>query len=145
MYLQNVFILLIPANCTAYVHAQRSLQWNTLSFPTELLCSPFYDTVQTQLVQPLQNGRLIFPRCISANHPVFPIIKEQFQNITNAFYRCSFSEQLEELHDSLHINLFRASGNAIVGLADQLLIKASLLNIFADFPIRQLFSQTEKI
>ena len=113
-------------------------------FQPELLCSPFYDTVQTQLVQPLQNGRLIFPRCISANHPVFPIIKEQFQNITNAFYRCSFSEQLEELHDSLHINLFRASGNAIVGLADQLLIKASLLNIFADFSNRQLFSQTEK-
>ena len=113
-------------------------------FQPELLCSPFYDTVQTQLVQPLQNGRLIFPRCISANHPVFPIIKEQFQNITNAFYRCSFSEQLEELHDSLHINLFRASGNAIVGLADQLLIKASLLNIFADFSNRQLFFQTEK-
>ena len=88
--------------------------------------------------------RLIFPRCISANHPVFPIIKEQFQNITNSFYRCSFSEQLEEFHDSLHINLFRASGNAIVGLADQLLIKASLLNIFADFSNRQLFSQTEK-
>ena len=113
-------------------------------FQPELLCSPFYDTVQTQLVQPLQNGRLIFPRCISANHPVFPIIKEQFQNITNAFYRCSISAQLEELHDSLHINLFRASGNAIVGLADQLLIKASLLNIFADFSNRQLFSQTEK-
>ena len=51
---------------------------------------------------------------------------------------------MEELHDSLHINLFRASGNAIVGLADQLLIKASLLNIFADFSNRQLFSQTEK-
>ena len=113
-------------------------------FQPELLCSPFYDTVQAQLVQPLQNGRLIFPRCISANHPVFPILKEQFLNITNAFYRCSFSEQLEEFHDSLHINLFRASGNAIVGLADQLLIKASLLNIFADFSNRQLFSQTEK-
>ena len=140
MYLQNVFILLIPANCTAYVHAQKKSPWNTLSFSNRnCSVSPFTIRFRLQLVQPLQNGRLIFPRCISANHPVFPIIKEQFQNITNAFYRCSFSEQLEELHDSLHINLFRASGNAIVGLADQLLIKASLLNIFADFSNRQLF------
>ena len=113
-------------------------------FRPELLCSPFYDTVQTQLVQPLQNGHLIFPRCILSEHLVFPIIKEQFRNITNAFYRCSSSEQLEDVHDTLHINLFRASGKAVVGLADQLQIKASLLKIFAELSLRQLFSQTEK-
>ena len=113
-------------------------------FHPELLCSPFYDTVQSQLIQPLQNGHLVFPRCISADHPVFPIIKEQFQKITDAFYRCSSSEQLEDMHDTLHISLFRASSKAIVGLPDQLLIKASLMTIFSELSRCQLFSQTEK-
>lgn len=139
MYLQNVFILLIPANCTAYVHAQKKSPWNTLSFSNRN-CSALLLRYGSDSACPAIAKRTSdFPRCISANHPVFPIIKEQFQNITNAFYRCSFSEQLEELHDSLHINLFRASGNAIVGLADQLLIKASLLNILQIFPIASFF------
>ena len=42
------------------------------------------------------------------------------------------------------MSLFRASEKAVVGLSDQLLIKASLLEIFGELSRRRLFSQTEK-
>ena len=54
-------------------------------FHPELLCSPFYDTVQSQLIQPLQNGQLHFPRSIEKEHPAFPRLRTIFLNIAEAF------------------------------------------------------------
>ena len=42
------FILLIPANCTAYVHAQKKSPWNTLSFSNRN-CSALLFTIRFRL------------------------------------------------------------------------------------------------
>lgn len=113
-------------------------------FLPELLCSPFYDTVQSQLIQPLQNGQLHFPRSVSKEHPAFSDLRTIFFNITDAFSRCSFPEILTCENEHFHLTSLRASGTVSIELADQLIIKASLLQFFATLEQHHLFSQTEK-
>ena len=134
MYLQNVFIFINPGELHSIRARSKEVSMEyAVVFQPELLCSPFYDTVQTQLVQPLQNGRLIFPRCISANHPVFPIIKEQFQNITNAFYRLQLFWTIGRASWFLTYKFIPRFWKCHCRLADQLLIKASLVKYFCRF------------
>ena len=84
---QNVFISLIPANCTASVLLpKKSCRNMRLSSSPELLCSPFYDTVQTQLIQPLQNGQLHFPRSISKEHPAFSCSADHISEHCRRFF-----------------------------------------------------------
>ena len=113
-------------------------------FHPELLCSPFYDTVQSQLIQPLQNGQLHFPRSIEKEHPAFPRLRTIFLNIAEAFSHCSSPETLTTETEHFHLTSLRASGTVSVELADQLTIKASLLQFFALMSRYQLFSRTEK-
>lgn len=112
-------------------------------FHPELICSPFYDSFQSQVIQPLQNGQLHFPRCIGQNHPAFLQLKEIFLNIVDTFSKCSSPELLTVANDAFQLTSFRASGTVSVHLADQLLIRACLMEIFAILTTRRLFSQTE--
>ncbi|MFR3948348.1 MAG: AraC family ligand binding domain-containing protein [Ruminococcus sp.] len=114
-----------------------------LVFHPDFLCAPFYDTIRVQLIQPLQNGQLLFPRSVQADSPVFPPLKSNFFHIINAFQNCDFPEVFETINKAIQFHSFRASGTAVVGLTDQLLIKASLLQIFAQLSSHQLFCHTE--
>lgn len=113
-------------------------------FHPELLCAPFYDSIQSELIQPLQNGQLVFPRCITPAHPSFSCVKTIFLNLTDAFMNCSSPEIFETSNKNFKLNSFRASGTATITLTDQILIKASLLEIFSVLTKYQLFSPTEK-
>lgn len=113
-------------------------------FHPELLCSPFYDTVQSQLIQPLQNGQLHFPRSIEKEHPAFPRLRTIFLNIAEAFSHCSSPETLTTETEHFHLTSLRASGTVSVELADQLTIKASLLQFFALMSRYQLFPGQKK-
>lgn len=124
-------------------HSKTKASEYAVVFGPELLGSPFYDAAWAQLIQPLQKGSLLFPRCISKEHSSFLIMKELFQTITDAFFRCSSSELLENTYNKFHTTLFRASDKAVMDLVDQLLVKASLLQILAELTRWQLFSQTE--
>ena len=95
-----------------------------LVFHPDFLCAPFYDTIQAQLIQPLQNGQLLFPRSVPADSPVFPPLKSNFFHIINAFQNCDFPEVFETISKAIQFHSFRASGTAVVGLTDQLLIKS---------------------
>ena len=124
--------------------SRKPLQEYAVVFQPELLCSPFYDTVQAQLIQPMQNGQLYFPRSISKEHPAFSALRAIFFNIADAFSRSSSPETLTYENEHFHLTSLRASGTISVDLADQLIIKASLLQFFATLEQQQLFSQTEK-
>ncbi len=50
------------------------------------------DQVQTRLLQPIQNGRLLFPRCIETESPAFKTVRDAFLNIQNAFGRSCTGE-----------------------------------------------------
>ena len=115
-----------------------------LVFHPDFLCAPFYDTIQAQLIQPLQNGQLLFPRSVPASSPVFASLKSNFFHIINAFLNCDSPEVFETISKTIQLNSFRASGTATISLTDQLLIKASLLQIFAQLFSQQLFCPTER-
>ena len=42
-----------------------------------------YDTTQMQLIHPIQNGKLLFPRCILPDHPTFVPIRDTFVELMN--------------------------------------------------------------
>lgn len=124
--------------------SRHSVQEYAIVFHPELLCPPFYDSIQSQLIQPLQNGQLHFPRYMEPSHPAFSPLKDAFLRIVDAFSRCDSPETLKIANERFSLSSYRASGTVSVRLADQLCIKASLLQIFALLTEQDLFSRTEK-
>lgn len=43
------------------------------------------DEVQLRLIKPIQNGKLLFPRCIAPQHPAFSALCSAFTDIMRAF------------------------------------------------------------
>ena len=123
--------------------AQPVQEYAVVFYP-ELLCSPFYDVVQAQLIQPLQNGQLLFPRCIKKEHPVFSQLRTIFLDIADAFSRCAAPSCLTAKTEPFHSTSLHVSETVSVELTEQLIIKASLLQFFALMTRYSLFSQTEK-
>ncbi len=52
-------------------------------FSPDLLSFECYDDIQVQLIQPVQNGTLLFPRCLLPEHPAFFPIRNAFSEIMN--------------------------------------------------------------
>ena len=85
-----------------------------------------------QLIQPIQNGKMLFPRCLLPDHP-------GFLSVRNAF--------LETMHSFGHTpskETFLENGVVTDDLTNQLFIKSSLLRILAILSRYQLFTPTEK-
>lgn len=82
------------------------------------------DEAQIRLIKPIQNGELLFPRCITSQHPAFSTLRNAFGDIMHAF------GQMAE--------------DSAVSLTSQLFIKSSLLYIFATLSAHGLFTFTEK-
>lgn len=87
-------------------------------FSPEIISFDSYDTVQIQLIQPIQKGCMAFPRCIFPDHPAFTQIRNTFHNIIDS----AFADNL----------------------TNQLYIKSYLLHIFATLSNYKLFTSTEK-
>lgn len=101
-------------------------------FHPGLLGFDAYDAVQMQLIQPIQNKKLLFPRCLMPEHPAFVPVRDAFAGILHAFGRQLIDESPSE------------NGVVTDDLASQLRIKSSLLSIFALLTAHQLFTPTEK-
>ncbi len=101
-------------------------------FSPDLINFDSYDEAQIRLIRPIQNGRLLFPRCLLPGHPAFTPIRSAFTDIMHSFGR-TFSED-----DSMN------DGAVTDDLTCQLFIKSSLLGIFATLSQCQLFVPTEK-
>lgn len=90
------------------------------------------DKTQTNLLQPIQNGSMLFPRCISRSHPAFAEVKKAFDEIMDAFGRAELQEDYY-------------NGEAVTDdITRQLYIKSSLLRILAVISSYDLFEVTEK-
>ena len=101
-------------------------------FSPDILSFDSYDTAQIQLIQPIRKGQMLFPRCISPEHPAFWPIQKAFMDI---------------LHTFRHIFQEETSSDAIAitdDLTSQLYIKASLLTVLAALSEHRLFTPTEK-
>ncbi len=91
-----------------------------------------YDAAQMQLIQPIQNGKLLFPRCLLPDHPGFAPIREAFSETMR-----SFGHPLDEKNPLEY-------GAVTDDLTNQLFIKSYLLRILAILSHYQLFTPTER-
>lgn len=106
-------------------------------FSPGLLSFDSYDTAQVQLIQPIMQGRMLFPRYLMPDHPAFSPIRDSFLDIMQSFRRT--------LPNPLPAQEVLSSMNfTIDDLTSQLYIKSSLLAILAALSDHRLFTPTEK-
>lgn len=90
------------------------------------------DQIETSLIQPIQNGSMQFPRCISSKHPAFAQLQDAFREIKDVFGK----------------NTFRGGyydGEAVTDdITCQLFIKAALLRILGVLSAYDLFEVMER-
>ena len=90
------------------------------------------DQIQTNLIQPVQNGSIQFPRCLRKNEPAFEPVRKSYEEIRNVFGGDSFRENYYD-------------GEAVTDdITRQLFIKSALLRILAVLSANNLFEVTEK-
>ncbi len=101
-------------------------------FAPGILSFDSYDAAQMQLIQPIQNGNMLFPRCLLPKHPAFAPIRSAFMDIMHSFGRPLLEDApLKE-------------GAVTDDLTCQLYIKSSLLRIFAILSSHHLFIPTQR-
>ncbi len=96
------------------------------------------DEVQIRLIKPIQNGKLLFPRCITPQHPAFSVLRNAFVDIMRAF-----GQRTEEGQEAAHAHL---ADSILVtdDLTSQLYVKSSLMYILATLSAHGLFTATER-
>ena len=100
-------------------------------FSLGILSFDSYDEAQIHLLRPIQNGKLLFPRFLTPQHPAFVPVRNAFTDIMHSIGQSpaegSFDSQL-----------------VTDNFTSQLYIKASLLYILATLSSHRLFTPTEK-
>ncbi len=105
---------------------------DAIVFSLDILNFDSYDATQIQLIQPIQNGKMLFPRCLTPEHPGFISIRNAFFEVMHSFGH--ILDEKTPLRD----------GAATEDLTNQLFIKSSLLRILAVLSSHHLFLPTEK-
>lgn len=121
------------------ISAKTGSHWeDAVVFSPDILSFDSYDDVQVRLIKPIQCGRLLFPRCITPEHPAFVPIKSAFTDIMHSF------GQLSAVDDTLSAKDIPADSSAVTNdLTSQLYIKSFLLYILATLSEHRLFAPTE--
>ncbi len=105
---------------------------DAIVFSLDALGFDSHDAAQVQLIQPIQNGKLLFPRCLLPVQPGFLAVRDAFLHTMQ-----SFGHPLNEAAPL-------ENGAVTDDLTSQLFIKSSLLRILAVLSRHQLFRPTEK-
>ena len=105
---------------------------DAIVFSLGILNFDSYDAVQTQLIQPIQNGTLLFPRRLLPSH-------EEFVPVRDAFL-----ETVRSFNHPLNEDMPLQYGAVTDDLTNQLFIKSSLLRILAILSGSQLFTPIGK-
>lgn len=128
------FYFINPGELHSIITETSDSHWeDAIVFSPEILSFDSYDEAQIHLIKPIQNGRLLFPRYITPEHPAFLPIRNAFMDIMHSFGQIT-PEALS------------AADSAFVtdDLTSQLYIKSSLLYILATLSNHRLFAPTDK-
>lgn len=126
------FYFINPGELHGIITETADSHWeDAVVFSPGILSSDSYDETYIHLIKPVQNGKLLFPRCITPKHPAFVPLKGAFLDIMRSF------GQLSEDH---------AFDSTLVtdDLTTQLYIKSSLLYMLATLSAHRLFAPAEK-
>ncbi len=105
---------------------------DAIVFSPDILNLDSYDAAQTQLIQPIQNGMLLFPRCLTPDHKAFAPVRDTFLEAMRSFQTPPEGTPAQR------------NGAATDDLTSQLFMKSSLLRILAVLSGSRLFLPTEK-
>ena len=128
------FYFINPGELHSIITETSDSHWeDAIVFSPGILSFDSYDEAQIHLIKPIQNGRLLFPRYITPDHPAFLPIQNAFMDIMHSFGQMT----PEDLY---------TTDSALVtdDLTSQLYIKSSLLYILATLSNHRLFTPTEK-
>lgn len=126
------FYFINPGELHSIITETAASHWeDAVVFSPGILSFDSYDDAQIHLVKPIQNGKLLFPRCIEPQHPAFLPLRNAFLDIMRAF-----GQRTED----------PVSDSSLVtnDLTSQLYIKSSLLYILATLSAHGLFMPSEK-
>ena len=126
------FYFINPGELHGIITETADSHWeDAVVFSPGILSFDSYDEAQIHLVKPIQNGKLLFPRCVTPEHPAFAPLKKAFLDVMH-----SFGQMAEDsVFDSTLIT---------DDLTSQLYIKSSLLYILATLSAHRLFAPAEK-
>lgn len=96
-----------------------------------ILSFEHYDMAQIRLLHPLVKGKLRFPRILTPSNPAFKKVKEEYQEILNAFHQTVFY-------------LCEDAQTITENPASQLMIRASLLKILGTLSFYSLLTEPVK-
>lgn len=96
-----------------------------------ILSFEHYDMAQIRLLHPLVKGKLRFPRILTPSNPAFKKVKEEYQEILNAFHQTGFY-------------LCEDTQTITENPASQLMIRASLLKILGTLSFYSLLTEPVK-
>lgn len=126
------FYFINPGELHSIITETSDSHWeDAVVFSPGILSFDSYDEAQIHLVKPFQNGKLLFPRHISPEHPAFAPLCNAFCDIMRAFGQMTEDSASDS---SLTTN----------DLTSQLYIKSSLLYMLATLSAHNLFIPTEK-
>ena len=124
-----------PGELHSIITESSDSHWeDAVVFSPGILSFDSYDEAQIHLLKPIHNGSLLFPRCLTPEHPAFSPIRNAFLEIMH-----SFVEKDDRQADVSSDSTFIAND-----LTSQLYIKSSLLYILATLSRHSLFAPTEK-
>lgn len=126
------FYFINPGELHSIITESSDNHWeDAVVFSPDILRFDSCDGAQIQLVNPIRNGRLLFPRCITPRNPAFAPLRNAFLDIMHAFDRMA----ADPVSDSTLVTN---------DLTSQLYIKSSLLFMLATLSSHRLLSPTEK-
>lgn len=126
------FYFINPGELHSIITETSDSHWeDAVVFSPGILSFDSYDEAQIHLVKPIQNGKLLFPRCIAPEHSAFTPLHNAFCDIMRAFGPMTEDSVTDS---SLTTN----------DLTSQLYIKSSLLYMLATLSVHKLFIPTEK-
>lgn len=105
---------------------------DAIVFSPSILSFDICDTAQMQLIQPIREGSMLFPRCILPGDPAFASTRSAFLEVMH-----SFGRRMQE--EALFID-----GAVTDDLTGQLYIKSALLRILAVLSAHALFTPARK-
>lgn len=156
-----------PGELHSIITESSDSHWeDAVVFAPGILSFDSYDEAQVHLIKPIQNGRLLFPRCMMPDHPAFALIRDAFMDIMHSFGKLpeelsanemfsagsqsgelSANEMVSAGSQSEELSATRLPADSSLvtdDLTSQLYIKSSLLYILAILSAHKLFTPTEK-
>lgn len=126
------FYFINPGELHSITTETADVHWeDAVVFSPDILNFDSYDEAQVHLMKPIRNGKLLFPRCITPDHPAFAPIRNTFLDIMRAF-----GQTIDDTDAD--------SSLVTDDLTSQLYIKSSLLYLLATLSSHGLFMPTEK-